>query len=414
MTNQYYEVTQTATPGTTVRSSQFNGNNESIEQGFDKLPDPNQIYGATVNFGVSTGTTANIYNVNIQQGRITSYFDGLTIQVRAHQNNTGTAQVNLNSLGNRAIVTTNGSALVANDIMTNNVMVLRYDASNARFVLDTALTVINDAANRAETAATTATTQAGIATTQAGIATTQAGIATTQANRAQTEANRAETAADVVGGIMLLPTLTWVQGQNATEPLRRYLFNNNLYIAPQASATNPIALGATPVGDSNWVAWSDPVRFFAYEETTTTAKRVFNVGGTFSEIADVFVDTNLQNTGAYTTDGVAGTVTFNEDVPANIYVKIWVGRIKDAFIENLNNAFVQYDAGNISSPTTIFRPGIDFLDATLFAGGVPQRPGASNSYVIETDSVNNSFKQIRFSSAIPAGVELFGTLRVSI
>lgn len=425
MTNQYYTTVIEAVPGTTVRSSQFNDNNEQIEQGFDLLPEPNEIYGATVNFGVSTGTVENTYNVNIQQGRITSYFDGLTIQVRAHQDNTGTAQVNLNGLGNRTIVTTSGDALVANDIMTNNVMVLRYDDNSARFVLDTALTVINDAANRAETAATTATGQAVIATNQAVIATSQAAIATQQAQNATNEADRAEIAADIVGGTLLLTTLPWVQGQTATEPLRRYNFNNNLYVAPEASATNPIALGATPVGDPNWVAWSDPVRFFAYEETTTVDKSVFNVGTTFDSIADVFVDTNLQNTSSYSVDGVAGTVTFNEDVPAGFYVKIWVGRIKDAVVQELQTirqetidgvfgTWVQYDAGAIASPTTIFRPGLAFVDAILFAGGVPQQPGASNAYVVEQDSNNANFNQIRFNSPVPAGIAVYGTLRRNV
>ena len=626
MANLYYIPSVVAVPATTVRSNQFNDNNNQISQGFDLLPTPTEIFGGTVNFGVSTGTDANIYLASIQPDNITSYFDGLTFQIRAHQDNTGAVQVNVNDLGLRQVVTVDGDQLAAGDVVTNNVMVIRYNATSTQFTLETALTTINNAANRAASSATAAAENATNAAISETAAANSAADAAISAASASTDAGRAETAADIVGGTLLLETLLWTQGTTATEPLRRYLFEGNLYVAPTASPDEPVSLGPTPVGDVNWVSWSDPVRFFAYEETTTAPKTVFDLGTTFSNIADVFVDTNLQSTSSYTTDGVAGTLTFNEPVPQGIYVKIWVGRIRDALIEefesiaddaeasataaagsataaatsatasagsatdsatsatnaatsesnaetsennaatsetnagnsataaagsasaantsatnasnsasaaatsasnaatsesnadtsetnagnsataaassasaantsatnaensasaaassataasnsasaaatsesnadtsetnagnsataaansassastsatnaansasaaassatsaansatevanNLTNISVitTYDAGTIATPTSIFRPGSAFSAADIAVGGVPQRPGAGNSYVIETDSNNGNFNQIRFNTPIPAGLPLYGTL----
>jgi hypothetical protein len=358
------------------------------------------------NFGVDTGATANIYEVEIEPDTITSYTDALVIQMRAIKNNTGTSRLNLNNIGFRTVKNKNGDNLTANDIVNGTTGVYRYNATTTFFTLDLAESSINTAVAEAEAAATAA------AASEAAAAVSETNAATS-ATEAATSATEAANSAEVINGVLILPTLNWVEFDTATNGFQRYLFEGNLYIAPDATVSNPIALGSTPIGDSNWISWSDPVRFFAYEETTTVAKSEFDVGVVFSELADVFIDTNLQNTDAYTSNGALGTVTFTEDVPIGTYVKIWVGREKDAIIGDLNDAFVQYDAGTIGSPTSIFRPGMDFIDAQLFAGGVPQRPGASYSYIIETDTLNSAYKQINFNEDIPAGVSLFGTLRRS-
>ncbi|AUR96750.1 coil containing protein [Vibrio phage 1.232.O._10N.261.51.E11] len=481
-TNSYYTPSQRAVPATTVRSAQFNDNNAELVDAFDLLPAPITLFSGNQNFGVDTGLIENIYEVTIRDDVITSYTDGLTVQVRAAKANTGSAQVQVNELGLRQIRNQNGDQVVVGDILVNRVMVLRYNAMTTFFTLDIAESTINDAVEEAQAAAAEALASqnaaANSATQAANSATSSAESATASAN----SATEAAASAEIINGVLILPTIDWVQGTNATNGFQRYIFNGNIFIAPAATATNPIPLGATPIGDSNWISWSDPVRFFPYEETTTTDKSVFNVGSIFSEIGDVFVDTNLQSTDSYTINGGLQTVTFNEDVPSGTYVKIWVGRSADAIVSELqtltadsvsqietardsavttvnntrdaavvtvndtrdsaindintagNNFVAQqtqlrdetiaaaatvqefefYDAGDITTPTTIFRPGRAFTNADLYAGGVPQRPGANNAYVIEADSTNPAFNQIRFNQAIPSGVALFGTTRRSV
>lgn len=406
MANDYYNPTQTAQPGTTVRSAQFNDNNAEVVAGFDKLPSPITLFSGNQNFGVDTGVTPNLYEVEIEPDTITSYTDGLVIQVRPIKNNTGSSTVDLNGLGARQIRNKIGDQLIADDIQDGVTIVLRYNSMTTFFTIDLAESTILSAVADAEQARDEAQQSAAEAAQSEQNA---AQSATDAANSAIEAAN----SADIINGILILPVLPWVPGTFATDGFQRYEFENNLYIAPEATPTNQIPLNATPIGDANWLSWSDPIRFFAYEETTVAPKSVFNVG-VFSEIADVFIDTNLQNTNAYTLNGALGTVTFTEDVPTGTYVKIWVGRIKDAFIANINNAFIQFDAGVIAAPTTVFRPGVDFIDATLFAGGVPQRPGVGYSYIIETDTLNSAFKQITFIDPIEPGIELFGTLRKEV
>ncbi|CAL9956130.1 hypothetical protein VPH219E481_0014 [Vibrio phage 219E48-1] len=137
MTNEYYTPSQSASPGNTVRSAQFNDNNQEIIAGFDLLPPPITLFSGNQNFGPDTGLIENVYEVSIREDVITSYTDGLTIQVRPSKNNTGSSQVQLNNLGLRQIRNQNNENIVIGDILNNRTMVLRYNATTAFFILDT-------------------------------------------------------------------------------------------------------------------------------------------------------------------------------------------------------------------------------------------------------------------------------------
>ena len=149
MANPYYQVVERAQAGTTVRSALFNDNNDAIQQGFERLPSPLQLFSGSANFAVSTGTEANVYNVEINPSLITGYSDGITIQFRAHQANTGAVQVNLNGIGNRQVLSPIGTQLATGDILLNSVVIVRYNATTAQFTIDNALTAINPAIERA-------------------------------------------------------------------------------------------------------------------------------------------------------------------------------------------------------------------------------------------------------------------------
>lgn len=226
MANQYYVplAQNAAQPGTTVRSAQLNENNNAIEAGFERLPSPLALFSGTTNFAISTGATPNQYLISINPSLITSYNDGLTIQFRAHQANTGPTQVNVNGIGLRQVRTRRGLQLNADDILQDAIVVIRYNANTGMFNVDDAVTEVNafvqdaeaardlarqwainpeddpvtpgnlSALHHAIKAAASAVSAASSATNSANSATQAAGSATTADQRA-TAANNSATAA---------------------------------------------------------------------------------------------------------------------------------------------------------------------------------------------------------------------------
>lgn len=87
--------------------------------------------------GVQTGsytyaastTAANTYTATLSPA-ITAYTTGMTVRIKFSNANTGAATINLNSLGAISIVTTSGVALIANDIVAGEVVILAYDGTN--------------------------------------------------------------------------------------------------------------------------------------------------------------------------------------------------------------------------------------------------------------------------------------------
>jgi hypothetical protein len=219
---------------TLAKSSDVNAVKAATAIAFGLLPSETKLQRGTVNFAVDTGT-ANTYVVALDSS-ITSYTDGLQVVFRPINSNTGSATINLNSLGAKSIRLTDSEPIQAGDISAGAVIDVRYSTSTGFFHLtpnsaiyahdagvsataaaasaSTASTQASNAstsasnaassastastsASNASTSASTATTQAGIATTQAGIATTQAELATTQANNALSSANTATTQAGI-------------------------------------------------------------------------------------------------------------------------------------------------------------------------------------------------------------------------
>jgi hypothetical protein len=233
---------------------------------------------------------------------------------------------------------------------------------------------------------------------------------------ASADADRAEAAAESLSDITTSPVQDWAQGTVVTSPGQRYLFNGVLFIAPSASVGNPITQGLTPIGDPNWTDWSTPNYYYNHDEFVVADKSVFILPLGFYEISDVFWESTFQPPSSYTIDTGLNTVTFDSPVPAGTFVRIWAGRIKNDVIADyeetiLNATPITYDAGTIVAPEDIFRPNEKFDKATLFVNGVAQREGASFSYIIEVDSLDSNFNQIRFSEPLPAGAQLYGELR---
>lgn len=87
------------------------------------------------NFLVDIGT-ANTYVVNFPGSVTTSYTAGLLIQVAIANTNTGASTINVNSLGTKNIVNTNGSALVAGQLPANGIALLQYDGASFQLLND--------------------------------------------------------------------------------------------------------------------------------------------------------------------------------------------------------------------------------------------------------------------------------------
>ncbi|CAM0106897.1 tail fiber protein [Vibrio phage 166E36-1] len=52
--------------------------------------------------------------------------------------------------------------------------------------------------------------------------------------------------------MMYLPSISWVQGEDETNLFQPRIFGDQIYWAPNATSVNPIPMGASPIGDSNW------------------------------------------------------------------------------------------------------------------------------------------------------------------
>ncbi len=232
--NQYFQHETKLQPGTKARAEDVNQRFDGCVLGFDKLPAPHpslpgfadpvavgtptntihavsagQAMGGGLDYAIDTGV-ANAFVVNLAIAP-TSYRDGLKISFKAANANTGAATINVNGLGVKSLVRSNGQALVAGDIAAGQVVSVIYNGNQffgiAAFQgqFNEIIYLTQNSANAAAVSATTATTQAGIATTkaseasasattatnQAVVATAQAGIATTKAGEASTSATNA-------------------------------------------------------------------------------------------------------------------------------------------------------------------------------------------------------------------------------
>ncbi len=241
MTNQYYvpDSANAARPGQTVRSAQFNDNNNTIEQGFDLLPVPMDLFSNRQNFGISTADVANVYEVSIEPTVLTSYQDGMQIEVRFPSANTGPAQLNLNDLGVKQIRTIQGQPVRDGDIIANASGGLRFDLANDWWQLDTALSTTQNFANQAAASAVAA------AASESNAAQSETN-ADQDAMSAAEDAARAEAAAQVAqaGSVPLLQPRQVGDGTTTT-----FSAPHTIVIEPQGLYVNIDGLKQRPVTD---------------------------------------------------------------------------------------------------------------------------------------------------------------------
>ena len=169
---------------TLAKSSDVNAVKAATAIAFGLLPSETKLQRGTVNFAVDTGT-ANTYVVALDSS-ITSYTDGLQVVFRPLNDNTGSATINLNSLGAKSIRLTDSEPIQAGEIIAGGIIEVRYSTSTGFFHLtpnsaiyaaDAAQSAI-DAAQSAVDATTNGAVQVALAANQVTLATNQANQAT--------------------------------------------------------------------------------------------------------------------------------------------------------------------------------------------------------------------------------------------
>jgi hypothetical protein len=147
---------------TLAKSSDVNAVKAATAIAFGLLPSETKLQRGTVNFAVDTGTV-NTYVVALDAS-ITSYTDGLQVVFRPLNDNTGSATINLNSLGAKSIRLTDSEAIQAGDISAGAVIDVRYSTSTGFFHLTPNSAIYaHDAGVSATAAAASAVASAGSA-----------------------------------------------------------------------------------------------------------------------------------------------------------------------------------------------------------------------------------------------------------
>ena len=82
----------------------------------------------------ATGGAANAYTA-APPNTLSAYYDNLTLMVEANHTNTGASTLNVDSLGAKAIVQNDGTALAADMITSGGTYIVRYDSVGDKFYL---------------------------------------------------------------------------------------------------------------------------------------------------------------------------------------------------------------------------------------------------------------------------------------
>ena len=139
---------------------------DSIAASFALLPSPTALASGSINYALDTGL-ANAYVVSVSSA-VTAYSDGFSFFFKPLNNNSGASTLNVNTLGLKAIVRPDGTAVQLNDIVANQILKLTYNSSYNGFQLDTDISYANQAAASASAAAASAGSAAASAAATAG------------------------------------------------------------------------------------------------------------------------------------------------------------------------------------------------------------------------------------------------------
>lgn len=135
MANNYFNFGTPFIPGTKVRSEQVNTEFGGVESGFDLLPtDPSAMVTGTGWFGADVqGATINEYLITTPDPQ-SALINGQRVAFFATHTNDGGVTFNVDTLGLVNAVDNDGTALVANDIISGQYYEFVYDNANTQWV----------------------------------------------------------------------------------------------------------------------------------------------------------------------------------------------------------------------------------------------------------------------------------------
>ena len=128
----YWEHDSPFQPATKVRSDEANAKFDGIATSLEQLPSETELKSGTAHYSSDVGS-ANSYIVTLPYEPPGGYVIGLSFVFKAVNPNTGASVIDVNSLGNKSIIRTDGTELKANDILANALIVLIYDGSQFQF-----------------------------------------------------------------------------------------------------------------------------------------------------------------------------------------------------------------------------------------------------------------------------------------
>lgn len=161
--NEFYTYGDTLIGGTTANAEDVAAEFNAIVSGLDKLPTEAQLKSGQLNYAVDTGA-ANAYVVTMPQPPL-SLYDGYTIQFKAANANTTSSTINVNGLGAKSLVNTDGSVLQSGDVVAGAMITAVYDGTKFQIT-----SVMQGAVNTAVNAKNAAVTAQGLAEDAQGLA----------------------------------------------------------------------------------------------------------------------------------------------------------------------------------------------------------------------------------------------------
>jgi hypothetical protein len=126
-----YSTPVDVVPLTKVRAADVNNLDAATAAAFALLPDETKLKLGTVQFAVDTGA-ADAYLVALTHTP-GAYADGMVVNMRPTNTNTGASTINVNSLGVKSIRHASSAALSAGDIVTGAPLTLIYSTNTGFF-----------------------------------------------------------------------------------------------------------------------------------------------------------------------------------------------------------------------------------------------------------------------------------------
>ena len=137
--------------GTPIIAANMNNIEQGIEAAHNAIDEHEADSFHHIPYVVATGT--NSYAVNIQG--ITALTEGMSIKVRFQNANTGTATLNINGLGAKAIKKSNGNALASGNIKAGQILHLVYTGSVFQLLGEGQVQLTNSVSSTSTTTAAT-------------------------------------------------------------------------------------------------------------------------------------------------------------------------------------------------------------------------------------------------------------------